>query len=87
MRKLIIVESPTKAKTIAKFLGTKNYEVLSSQGHVRDLPASQMGIDTEHDFTPKYVIPPKARRIIKGLKESAKSAGEVILATDEDREG
>ena len=87
MRKLIIVESPTKAKTIAKFLGTKNYTVLSSQGHVRDLPASQMGIDTEHDFAPKYVIPPKARKTIKTLKESAKSASEVILATDEDREG
>lgn len=83
---LIIVESPTKAKTIQKFLGN-DYEVISSYGHIRDLPASELGIDIEHDFEPKYVIPPKAKKNVKLLTETAKSQKEIILATDEDREG
>lgn len=83
---LIIVESPTKGKTITRFLSGK-YEVEASFGHVRDLPKSKMGIDTEHDFEPSYVIPPKAKEVIKILKAKAKSAPEIILATDEDREG
>ncbi|MDO8264930.1 MAG: type I DNA topoisomerase [Candidatus Parcubacteria bacterium] len=83
---LVIVESPTKAKTIGKFLGP-DFKVLSSFGHIRDLPKSELGIDTENDFTPKYVIPPKARKAIKALKIEAKKADSIILATDEDREG
>ena len=83
---LIIVESPTKSKTIAKFLG-KGYKVLSSFGHVRDLPKNDLGVDIEKDFTPKYVIPVKAKKIISGLKKENKKAEKTILATDEDREG
>jgi DNA topoisomerase-1 len=86
MSKLIIVESPTKAKTISKFLGT-GYKVESSFGHVRDLPKSEMGVDIEHDFTPRYVIPIKAKKTIANLKKLAKTADEIILASDEDREG
>lgn len=84
--KLIIVESPTKAKTISKFLG-RGYKVLSSFGHVRDLPTSTMGIDIKHDFAPKYVIPKKATKVVAELRAAAKSADEIYFATDEDREG
>jgi len=84
--KLIIVESPTKAKTISKFLG-KGYKVLSSFGHVRDLPTSTMGIDIEHGFAPKYVIPKKATKTVAELRAAAKAADEIYFATDEDREG
>ena len=83
---LVIVESPTKAKTIQKFLGPE-YKVLSSYGHVRDLPKSELGIDIENNFEPKYIIIPKARKTIKLLKEEAKKTDSIILATDEDREG
>ncbi|MDO8529262.1 MAG: type I DNA topoisomerase [bacterium] len=84
--RLIIVESPTKAKTISKFLG-KEYSVKSSYGHVRDLPEKKMGIDIKNDFHPEYVIPEKAEDKVAILKNSAQKAKEVILATDEDREG
>ena len=84
--KLVIVESPTKAKTLSGFLG-KEYTIESSYGHVRDLPKSTLGIDVEHDFEPKYVVPRKASSQVKKLKTLAKKADEVILATDEDREG
>jgi len=84
--KLVIVESPTKAKTISGFLG-KEYTIESSYGHVRDLPKSTLGIDVEHDFEPKYVVPRKASPQVKKLKTLAKKADEIILATDEDREG
>jgi len=84
--KLIIVESPTKAKTIAKFLG-KNYLVKSSYGHIRDLPQKEMGVDIENDFAPQYVIPHKVADRVDELKKLAKKADGVILATDEDREG
>ncbi|MDO8668567.1 MAG: type I DNA topoisomerase [bacterium] len=84
--KLVIVESPTKAKTITKFLGS-DYTVESSFGHVRDLPVSKMGIDIEHDFEPKYVVPKKAKVNLKKLQELAKKSDLIILATDEDREG
>lgn len=83
---LIIVESPTKAKTITRFLG-KGYKVLASFGHVRDLPKSKLSIDVEGDFEPVYTIPIKAKEVIKELKTLAKDAKEIILATDEDREG
>jgi DNA topoisomerase-1 len=83
---LIIVESPTKSKTIQRFLSS-DYTVLSSFGHVRDLPISTLGVDTEHDFEPHYVIPKKARPHINELKEALKKSDGVILATDQDREG
>lgn len=83
---LIIVESPTKAKTIGKFLGSK-YLVTSSFGHIRDLPKSELGVDIENNFIPKYVIPTKAKKIVTSLKAAAKKSGEIILASDEDREG
>lgn len=84
--KLIIVESPTKAKTINKFLG-KGYQVESSFGHVKDLPKSTMGIDIENNFEPKYIVPVKAKKLVTNLKKIAAKAEEVILASDEDREG
>lgn len=83
---LVIVESPTKAKTISKFLGSE-YKVESSYGHIRDLPKSTLGIDIEHNFEPKYIVPVKAKKVVKQLKEDAKKSDSVILATDEDREG
>lgn len=86
MSKLVIVESPTKAKTISKFLG-RDYKVLSSFGHIRDLPDKELGVDVEHDYTPSYVIPTKSKKHVKELKDAAKTAEEVLFATDEDREG
>ncbi|NLS84297.1 MAG: type I DNA topoisomerase [Ruminococcaceae bacterium] len=86
MSKLVIVESPAKAKTIRKYLGN-GYEVTASMGHIRDLPASQLGIDTEHDFTPKYINIKGKEKLIKELKSMAKKSDEVFLATDPDREG
>jgi len=83
---LLLVESPTKSKTLQSFLGP-NYKVLSSYGHIRDLPKSELGIDIEHDFEPKYIIPTKARKNVNILKKEAKKADLLILATDEDREG
>ncbi len=84
--KLIIVESPTKAKTIGKFLGS-GYKVESSYGHVRDLPKSKISINTEANFEPTYTILPKAKEHVLVLKKLASEAEEIILATDEDREG
>lgn len=84
--KLVIVESPTKAKTITKFLG-KDYKIESSFGHIRDLPKSKMGIDIENDFVPEYVVPDRAQKAVNALKKLAKQADKVILASDEDREG
>ena len=86
MPKLVIVESPTKAKTISKFLG-KDYKILSSFGHVRDLPKNDLGVDVEHSFKPKYVIPTKSRKHVTELKKAAAKSDEIYLATDEDREG
>ena len=86
MSSLVIVESPTKAKTIASYLGD-DFIVRSSFGHIRDLPKSKLGIDVEHDFEPKYVIPTKARKNVTALREDAKGADRIILATDGDREG
>ena len=83
---LIIVESPTKAKTIGKFVG-KDFVVESSYGHIRDLPKSKIGIDVKHDFEPTYVIPKKAEPVVENLQKLAQKASRVILATDEDREG
>lgn len=83
---LVIVESPTKVKTIKKFLGS-NYEVAASNGHVRDLPKSQMGIDVEHDFELKYITIRGKGDILAALRKAAKKSDKVFLATDPDREG
>ncbi len=83
---LVIVESPTKAKTISKFLGS-DYVIESSFGHIRDLPKKELGVDIEHSFKPKYVIVPKAKKRVEKLKKISKKVNAVILATDEDREG
>ena len=83
---LVIVESPAKVKTIKKFLG-KNYEVTASNGHVRDLPKSQLGIDVEHDFEPKYITIRGKGDILAKLRKEVKKAEKVYLATDPDREG
>lgn len=85
-KNLVIVESPAKVKTIKKFLG-KNYEVMASNGHVRDLPKSQMGIDVEHDFEPKYITIRGKGDVLAALRKEAKKAEHVYLATDPDREG
>jgi DNA topoisomerase-1 len=84
--RLVIVESPAKARTVGKFLGG-GYRVRASIGHIRDLPERQMGVDIEHDFRPHYVITPKKRAVVKELREYAENASEVFLATDPDREG
>ena len=83
---LVIVESPAKAKTIERFLG-ENYVVKSSFGHIRDLEKKDLGIDIEHNFQPKYEISPDKKAIVKELKQLAKEAKTVWLASDEDREG
>src|SRR5260221_6682087 len=100
MTRLVIVESPTKAKTISEFL-PKGYSVKACMGHARDLPESaseipaaqkrhdwaRLGVNVEADFEPLYVVPSKKRKIVKELKEALAGAEELIVATDEDREG
>jgi len=97
---LVIVESPTKAKTIRKFLPS-NYKVLASMGHVRDLPKgaaeipaavkkekwSRIGVNTTEDFEPLYIVPKDKKKVVKELKDALKGANQLLLATDEDREG
>ena len=97
---LVIVESPTKAKTIRRFL-PPNYEVLASMGHVRDLPKgaaeipasvkkekwSRIGVNTTEDFEPLYIVPKEKKKVVKDLKNALKDATQLLLATDEDREG
>lgn len=83
---LVIVESPTKAKTLGKFLGN-NYRVIASMGHVRDLPEDRLGIDVNHDFAPQYTTLVDHKKIVAELKEAAEKSESVILATDPDREG
>ena len=85
-KKLLIVESPAKAKTIEKFLGS-DYQVKSSFGHVRDLEKGKRGINIDNDFQPSYIISPEKTKVVKELRDTAKLASEVWLATDEDREG
>jgi len=84
---LIIVESPTKSKTIQGFLDKNKYQIFASMGHVRDLPKSSLGIDIEKDFKPTYIVPLKSKKIINILKKEVQKAPKTILATDEDREG
>lgn len=83
---LVIVESPAKAKTIKKYLG-KDFDVVASMGHVRDLPKSKLGVDVEHDFAPQYVDIKGKEDLIKELKKKAKKSSTIYLATDPDREG
>ena len=86
MKPLILVESPTKAKTLTRFLKGK-YDIVASMGHIRDLPKSSLGVDIEHGFVPEYEIPEKKKKTVSDLKSRAKKTNEVILATDLDREG
>lgn len=83
---LIIVESPTKAKTLSRFLGS-DYRIEASMGHVRDLPKSSLGVDVEHGFAPSYIIPKEKSKHVTMLRDAAKKADTIILATDPDREG
>jgi DNA topoisomerase-1 len=85
-KNLLIVESPAKAKTIEKILGS-DFTVKSSYGHIRDLEKGNKGIDIENDFEPYYVVSPEKAKVVKELKEHVKKSDEVWLATDEDREG
>ena len=85
-RSLEIVESPTKQKTIAKFLGP-GYTIMATLGHIRDLPSRSLGVDEHNGFEPQYVVLPKAKKVVPSLKEAVKNADEVFLATDFDREG
>ncbi|MBI4286177.1 MAG: type I DNA topoisomerase [Chloroflexi bacterium] len=86
MKNLVIVESPAKTRTLAKLL-SKDYILKASQGHIRDLPKSKLGIEVEKDFIPKYVVPKEKRKIVQELREAVASASAVYLATDPDREG
>ena len=85
-KNLVIVESPAKARTLSKILG-KDYSIKASLGHVRDLPKSGLGVDIENGFAPKYVVPTGKRKVVNELKQAAKTASTVYLATDPDREG
>ena len=85
-KNLVIVESPAKAKTIEKFLG-KDYKVMSSYGHIRDLNKKKFGIDIDNDFSPVYEIPDDKKQLVDDLRKAVKSADTVWLASDEDREG
>ena len=86
MSSLIIVESPTKARTLGRFLGS-DFVVDSTMGHIRDLPKSKIGVDVEHNFEPTYVDDPKKAEIVARLKKEVKKADKIYLATDPDREG
>lgn len=86
MKNLIIVESPTKAKTLSKFLG-KDYQVVSTMGHIRDLPKKRLSVDVEHNFKPEYDLVPQKEKAIKEIKDKSKKAEKIFLATDPDREG
>jgi len=85
-KNLVIVESPAKAKTIEKYLG-KDFKVLSSVGHIRDLEKSEKAVDIENGFKPNYIIPSDKAKVVKQLREAVKKTDDVWLATDEDREG
>lgn len=85
---LIIVESPTKARTLTRFLSGKgDYRIEATMGHIRDLPKATLGVDLEHDFTPSYIIPKDRQKRVGELKALAAKSDRVILATDPDREG
>ena len=86
MSKLVIVESPAKAKTIKKYLGS-DFDVTASMGHIRDLPAAKLSVDVKNDFAPKYAIIKNKEKLVKELKEKVEQSEKVYLATDPDREG
>lgn len=86
MKNLVVVESPTKARTIGRFLGS-DYTIKASMGHIMDLPKSKLGVDTAHNFAPQYEVMPDKKATIADLKSAAKGAEQIILATDPDREG
>jgi len=86
MKNLVVVESPTKTKTLKKYLG-KDFEIKASLGHIKDLPKSNLGVDVEHNFAPQYEIAPKKKKVVAELKTAAKKASQIYLATDPDREG
>ena len=86
LKNLVIVESPTKARTLGQFLG-KDYEILASMGHVRDLPRGEFGVDVEKGFAPKYVIPKEKIKSVNILAKQAADVEKIWLATDPDREG
>ena len=86
MSKLVIVESPAKAKTIKKYLGS-DFDVVASMGHVRDLPENRLSVDVKKDFKPKYEVIKGKEKLVEELKEAAEKSDEVFLATDPDREG
>src|SRR5215208_5794909 len=85
-KSLVIVESPSKAKTITKYLG-KDYKVVASVGHVKDLPKKGLGVDVENNFEPTYEVMPGKEKVVREIKEAAKDAETVFIATDPDREG
>jgi DNA topoisomerase-1 len=85
-KSLVVVESPAKAKTINKYLG-RNYKVIASMGHVRDLPKSKLGVDIEEGFEPSYEVIASRKKVLKELKDAAKDADTIYMATDPDREG
>ena len=85
-KKLVVVESPTKAKTLERYLG-QGYTVKASYGHIRDLPKNKLGVDTEGEFEPEYVVPEASRKHVASLKAAHSKADGLILATDFDREG
>ena len=85
-KNLVIVESATKAKTIEKILG-EDFKVVSCVGHISDLPVSEIGVDIDNNFKPKYIIPDEKKQVIKDLKKHVKQSEKVWLASDEDREG
>src|SRR3989304_9766219 len=86
LKNLVIVESPTKARTLSQFLG-KDYRITASMGHVRDLPRGEFGVDVEHGFVPQYVIPKEKIKSVNALARDAAGADHLFLATDPDREG
>src|SRR6187399_2925359 len=83
---LVVVESPAKAKTINKYLG-RDFKVVASMGHIRDLPKSKLGVDVDNDFAEEYVSIESRKKVIKELKDAAKEASDIYVATDPDREG
>src|SRR5499426_2138028 len=85
-KSLVIVESPSKAKTINKYLG-KDFRVIASVGHIKDLPKKGLGVDVENNFEPTYEVMPGKEKVVREIKEAAKSAETVYVATDPDREG
>ena len=86
-KSLVVVESPSKGRTIERYIGKDDFTVMASMGHVRDLPSSSLGVDLQHGFQPQYVPTDNGKRVLKDLRKAAKGAENIYLATDPDREG